>query len=63
MLRADNKVKTKYIDQIKDLNIKLQIELERYRSAASHHVSFKMPPESDVSLKKRNFRELRIILS
>lgn len=39
-LRLDNTHKGKEIDQIKDLNIKLQLELEKYRSSDAYNSSF-----------------------
>lgn len=35
-LRVENANKCKEIDQIKDLNIILQLELEKYRSSDAH---------------------------
>lgn len=39
-LRVDNTYKGKEIEQIKDLNIKLQLELEKYRSSDGYNSSF-----------------------
>lgn len=39
-MRLENYEKSREIDQIKDLNIKLQIELEKYKQSASSGVPY-----------------------
>lgn len=51
-LRGENHDRRREIDQIKDLNIKLQLELEKYRMSDAYNSSFTYNADREVSVSE-----------